>query len=63
MLCLRSLQGNRLTGVIPEVIGLMQALAVLYVSQNLLIYLFLSEVTMFLQTSFFLLIVKKRRFC
>jgi len=27
----RSLQGNKLTGRIPEVIGLMQALAVLYV--------------------------------
>lgn len=27
----RSLQGNKLTGKIPEVIGLMQALAVLYV--------------------------------
>jgi len=26
---LRSLQGNRLTGKIPEVIGLMQALAIL----------------------------------
>uniref|UniRef100_M1D292 non-specific serine/threonine protein kinase n=1 Tax=Solanum tuberosum TaxID=4113 RepID=M1D292_SOLTU len=34
---LRSLQGNRLTGKIPEVIGLMQALAVLDLSENELV--------------------------
>ncbi|XP_058106220.1 MDIS1-interacting receptor like kinase 1-like isoform X2 [Magnolia sinica] len=33
-LCVKSLQGNRLTGKIPEVIGLMQALAVLNFSSN-----------------------------
>lgn len=35
MVYFRSLQGNKLTGKIPEVIGLMQALAVLWVTKKL----------------------------